>query len=799
MPNRFFTDFSGNGTTFIGIPSYTGAITYKCFPRVNNTGLPNSPTVVLNQWNTFTTSVTALTEIGRSFNGIIAGISGSGLNIPVALSTGIEAPAALNGVGFTQYECEELNYGDWVRVENKFTAGTAIIESGTVVGFPAGLTLNNLTANRQYYVDVLFEVIDGSGNVLNEVIPYGRYNYKLGSLTTQQHDNGRYSIGSAYYPITTASNSHYIQVVGATTTQRVRVTSRVSEVMKQPRVATNYLYVLGNGQSLSVGTSGGALTDDAHIAPVRDNKTHWMAGNSRPTARGQGITTSYQHMRPWTESRAQQTHVHAMLSQLDGATPANWNTWTINEGVSGQSIDAMTGYASAHAGVALSQFTATTLPVATERAAAVIVHGEANSVDFATYATKLGVLHDNYIAEVLVRRPSIAGTDMILDQTGGNAAYWNVALKTWEYSVLRADAFLAGPKYHINYRFPAIPVTDTVHLNAHGYDIQGEYIAKALRNAAWGDRQWKPFQPKLAYPSAGNTFTVEFDVPVLPIVQDTTIVPAAAGNGVTYVSGGSNLTPSAFAINGNKIVFTISQPAAVGEKVQFGNNNVSTFNITNFRDSDTEIGEVSGEVLHNWLVLSEMTLTTPPVTIPPEPSLPPGYTRYLTNITTASQSSGSIFQGITVENDMPVHLPNSVTPTGSGGYIDGFLIADPGVVEYYIYTPSNGDYDAYTVELIAPPSGVAEPRTVPRLRVSGGQILTSMEVSLVLGAPVYIDPNGQFVNTPNGQPFLSGCTISGGNIVFGRTTITPPAVIYRAPDGGVTATPNGDPIAEFIA
>ena len=183
----------------------------------------------------------------------------------------------------------------------------------------------------------------------------------------------------------------------------------------------------------------------------------------------------------------------------------------------------------------------------------------------------------------------------------------------------------------------------------------------------------------------------------------------------------------------------------------------------------------------------------------PEPSVPVGYTRFLTNIATASQSSGSIFQGITVENDMPVHLPNSVTPTGSGGYIDGFLIADPGVVEYYIYTPSNGDYDAYTVELIAPPSGVAEPRTVPRLRVSGGQILTSMEVALVLGAPVYIDPNGQFVNTPNGQPFLSGCTISGGNIVFGRTTITPPAVIYRAPDGGVTATPSGDPIAEFIA
>ena len=612
MPNRFFTDFSANATTFIGFPAYTGDITYKCFPRVNNTGLPNSPAVVLNQWNEFTTTVTALTEIGRSFNGIIADISGVGLNIPVALSTGIEAPATLTGPGFIQYECEEMNYGDWVKVANLFTPVTAIIESGTPTGFPAGLTLNNLLANRQYHVDISFQVIDGAGDPLDQVIPYSRYIYQLGTLVTKQHDNGKFSIGSAYYPITTASSSHYVQIIGAATTQRVQVTARVSEVFKQPRVATNYLYILGNGQSLSVGTSNGALTDSAHIAPVRDNKTHWMAGNSRPTARGQGIASEYQHMRPWSESKAAQTHVHAMLQQIDSQLPAGWNTWTINEGVSGQTIDAMTGYASAHAGVALSQFTATTLPVGTERAAAVIIHGEANYLDFATYATKLGTLHDNYAAEVLVRRPSVAGTDMILDQTGGHALYWNVALKTWEYSTSRSDVFLAGPKYHINYRVPSSGA-ETIHLNAHGYDVQGEYIAKALRNAAWGDRQWKPFQPRAAYPSAGNTFTVEFDVPVLPIVHDTTTVPAAVGNGVGYViDGGTTLVPSSFEITGNKIVFTISQPAAIGDKVQFGNNNTSTKSIVNFRDSDPEVGEVSGETLQNWLTLSEFTLTAAP-------------------------------------------------------------------------------------------------------------------------------------------------------------------------------------------
>lgn len=611
MANRFFTDFSANAATFIGIPSYTGSLTYKCYPRVNNTGLPGSPTVTLNQWNTITVSVTALTELGRSFNGVIADISGTGLNIPVALSTGIESPATLNGSGFTQYECEELNGGDWVRLFNRFTPVSTIIESGTAPGFPAGLTFNNLTVGRQYYIDVKFEVIDGAGAVLDQAIPYNRYIYSIGGLNTIQHDNGKFSIGSAYYPPTLASGGHYIQLLSATT-QRVRITSRISEVMKQPKAAENYLYILGNGQSLSIGVAT-SNTNTSFMVPIRDNSTHWTAGNLSPISRGQGITSAYQQLRPWAESKNAQTHVYSMLKKLDVALPANWNTWTINEGASGQSIDAMTAYASNDAGVALSQFTATATPVATERAAVVIIHGEANSVDFATYATKLNTLHNNYSAEVLVRRPNVAGVDMILDQTGGSFAYFNVALKTWEYSKSRSDTFLAGPKYHLNYRFPAIPVTDTVHLNAQGYTIQGEYIAKALRNAAWGNRQWKPFQPKAAYPSAGNTFTVEFDVPVLPIVRDVTTVPSATGNGVSYViSGGSTLVPSAFTIVGNKIVFTISQPAAIGDKVQFGNNSTGTFNITNFRDSDPEVGEVSGEVLRNWLTLSEMVLTAEP-------------------------------------------------------------------------------------------------------------------------------------------------------------------------------------------
>lgn len=88
--------------------------------------------------------------------------------------------------------------------------------------------------------------------------------------------------------------------------------------------------------------------------------------------------------------------------------------------------------------------------------------------------------------------------------------------------------------------------------------------------------------------------------------------------------------------------------------------------------------------------------------ISPEPSVPVGYTRRLTNIATANMGEGSIFQGKTIENEMSVHLPDTVTPTGSGGYIDGFLIADPGIVDYYLYSPSTGNYELVSVSLVAP-------------------------------------------------------------------------------------------------
>lgn len=117
--------------------------------------------------------------------------------------------------------------------------------------------------------------------------------------------------------------------------------------------------------------------------------------------------------------------------------------------------------------------------------------------------------------------------------------------------------------------------------------------------------------------------------------------------------------------------------------------------------------------------------------VPPEPLVPSGYTRYLTNIATASQSEGSIFQGITVENDMPVHLPNTVTPTWSGGYIDGFLIAAPSTITYYIYTPSTGSYTDYTDILVppVPPSGGSNQSQPLLSRVSSG--ITSPIISLV--------------------------------------------------------------------
>ena len=632
MADRFFTDNpTGNGTSFIGIPAYTGEITYDCYPRVDNAGLPNSPAVTLWQWNTITTTVSGLTEIGRGFNGVIANISGVGLDIPVALASGIEAPATLNGPGYTgnQDEYEEINApdNDWAKKENLFTEpdGTYILEEGAT-GFP--LILNNLNSTpARYYVDVKFTRVDAAGDP-SGILPFEDSIYKFNGSSARQMQSGWYGLGTAFYTNAINSSSHYIQVVG--TAVRTEIVSRVSEVLEHPRANKDWVFIFGNGQSLSVGGET-TTTDAAHMLPIRDNKTHLSYGNIRPQSGNNSkggnpsFAFAYEGLRTYSEEPIGTTHVYSMLSELEARDfpDANAHTLTMNEGIGGQTLASAAAYGPLNARLALDTWSENlNTGVTGEQAVITWIQGESDlNTPPATYLTDLRAMHDAYTTQIQTARPAVTGVPMVLDQPGSQPVYWPIASTLFKYYRDNPDAHFATPKYHINSQFAVNPDVDFVHLTPEGYDYQGEYHGRAINDVLYGSGESQVLYCTGAYPE-GNTVVTEWNVPSPPLVKDATTIPQATADGIAYrLAGGGLVVPISQTISGNKIIVDIGQPAAIGDSIEFGNNSTSkpgvgAFPIVNFRDSSPDVGATTGLPLYNWAPLDSIEITEAPPTPP---------------------------------------------------------------------------------------------------------------------------------------------------------------------------------------
>lgn len=613
MPNRYFLELKGSAATAVTLPTYTGLLTFDVFPIGTGAvaGLPDgTPTVVGNQWSTVTVNVANLTEIGRGFVGLLANIVGAGLDVPLALASGVEAPAGLTGTVFEQYECEPLGpLGDWVRVQNLFLPQTLIIETAQANGF--FWQNNNLTVGRQYYISSKFTPIDAMGNELDVDIPIGIVKHKIGQYTCEQKESGEHNLGPEFIPPPMTVGSHYVQLI-TSRALRLKLVARVSQVFKQARSSFDYLHLFVIGQSLSNGSFSGP-SDLQQRQPVRDSYTHLAYGSKRSSVRG-GFAQNYEGLKPWVESRNVATHVHSTLMQFDAqGMPDNLLTLTVNEGVAGQTIQQAASYAPEYARTALNQFSSFGLNVSDEYAFVLMTHGESNALTFSDYDTQLLNIHNDYDAKIKAARPNVQYVEMVLDQTGGNAAYFNVAVKSWEYARSRASVHLACPKYAINFNFAA-SATDTIHLNKIGYKLQGDYIGRALSHRFKKGRKWRPFEPDVVYPGVGNTLIVECHVPVLPIVLDAGTVPQAPANGVLYRRvNGTTVVPVGVAVQGANIVVDIGEAPQIGATLEFGHNDINSFAITNFRDSDTTVGASTGLFLQNWMVLSALPVVNKPI------------------------------------------------------------------------------------------------------------------------------------------------------------------------------------------
>ena len=158
----------------------------------------------------------------------------------------------------------------------------------------------------------------------------------------------------------------------------------------------------------------------------------------------------------------------------------------------------------------------------------------------------------------------------------------------------------AGPTYTESFDLN----NSDVHMTSLGYRNYGERLGRIIEIIrTTGD--WNPLYIT-SVSRAGTTITVNVNVPVPPMVLDTSIVSPVTNNGFAYI--GANITNVAItdATNG---VIEITLDAAVAGTLQFAfeNGDGSGFigpqrgSRGNFRDSEPAVTELDSSPLHNWL------------------------------------------------------------------------------------------------------------------------------------------------------------------------------------------------------
>jgi len=180
------------------------------------------------------------------------------------------------------------------------------------------------------------------------------------------------------------------------------------------------------------------------------------------------------------------------------------------------------------------------------------------------------------------------------------------------------DIICSGPKYQYPY------ASDATHLTAQGYDLLGEKYGQVYFQKVVLGQDWQPLQPTNVAVN-GNVITIQFHVPVPPLVMDAdTVVPPPqqdvpewkSGHGFEVASAGAPATIQSVQIVGDDTVtitltdgvsslnstvgyaFTANSAPMPGGTVRWGQ----------LHDSDTFVGSTSGQAQTNHCVAFQQAI-----------------------------------------------------------------------------------------------------------------------------------------------------------------------------------------------
>lgn len=166
---------------------------------------------------------------------------------------------------------------------------------------------------------------------------------------------------------------------------------------------------------------------------------------------------------------------------------------------------------------------------------------------------------------------------------------------------------------------------DNIHLTSAGYAWLGAYDGRAAAKFLYENKK------SCTYPvsaiAAGWTVTVTYNVPVPPLVVDTSLVPAVQDFGFKVVDDIGTLTLSNIQVaTANTITFDTNRAISTNGMVRFGVDYPFTGSLvpdgvaTNIRDSDTETVTIATipRTLHNWSLQGDISVNEdtvdPPIT-----------------------------------------------------------------------------------------------------------------------------------------------------------------------------------------
>jgi hypothetical protein len=259
-----------------------------------------------------------------------------------------------------------------------------------------------------------------------------------------------------------------------------------------------------------------------------------------------------------------------------------------------------------------------------------VVHGETDQgLQTLNYESDLQVWQAGYESDIRAITGQTEPVPMFVSQLSGNwsAAGANGGAALIPLAQLQASLdeptkiYLVGPKYMLTF-------SNGPHLTNTSYRQMGEYFAKAYRSVIVEGKPWVPLRPVSA-PMRCTTTTVDvaFDVPVAPLVFDTTLVAKTGAYGFSFVDGaGDNIPISAVSLSSGSTVHIRLGAALHGanNRLRYAYaqaegyacpssaltcNGSRTGPRGNLRDSDST-PSLHGNALFNWAVQFERPCTT---------------------------------------------------------------------------------------------------------------------------------------------------------------------------------------------